>query len=49
MPMVCVQNFADLDLTQPIFTDLEKLTNEKFKVSDICDPDWVKDYKKEFQ
>ena len=46
---------ADLNLTKPIFTGLEKLKlenfpttrNAEFKVSDICDSDWVKDYKKE--
>ena len=57
MPMVCLHNSSDLDLTKPIFTDLGKLRlenfpttrNPEFKVSDICDPDWVKDYKKEFE
>ena len=56
MPMVCVHNFAaDLELTKPIFTDLEKLRlenfpttrNAEFKVSDICDSKWVKNFQKE--
>ena len=54
--MVCVHNFAaDLELTKPIFTDLEKLRlenfpttrNAEFKVSDICDSKWVKNFQKE--
>ena len=44
-------------LTKPIITDLEKLRlenfpttrNAEFKISDICDSEWVKVYKKEFQ
>ena len=57
--MVChgVRNFADLDMTKPIFTGLEKLRledfpttrNAEFKVADIYDSNWEEIYKKEFQ
>ena len=48
---------ADLDLTKPIFTGLEKLKlesfpttrNAEFKISDIYDSDWVEIYKSKFQ
>ena len=53
--MVCEHSFADLpvDLTKPIFTDLEKLRREdfpttqntEFEVSDICDSRWEKEYR----